>query len=466
MFAHKNSSFAAHFRDVQVEWLDVAMLCPYGGNPRTHSKKQVRQIAASIEQFGFTNPILIDGAGVVLAGHGRLEAAKLLGWPRVPSIRLETLNPAQCRAYVLADNKLAELAGWDESLLAIELQGLIEIDPTFELGVIGFEPHEIDLVIEGAHQEEPGDPLDDLLPASHRTAVSRLGDLWLLGPHRLLCGDATDAQCFEVLLGNEQAQMVFTDPPYNVPIGGHVSGLGAVQHREFVSASGEMSRSEFVSFLKSSLGNLARFSIDGSIHFICMDWRHMGEMLGAGTATYSEFKQLCCWVKDNGGMGSFYRSRHELVFVFKAGTSSHLNNFELGQHGRYRTNVWNYKGANSFGKNRTAELALHPTVKPVQMIADAIKDVSERNGIVLDCFAGSGSTLIAAQKTGRRARLLELDRLYVDTIIRRYQIYGHDDAVLAATGQTFAQVTAERASLASESEPLPSNTDGQGGSND
>ena len=286
-------------------------------------------------------------------------------------------------------------------------------------------------------------------------AISQPGDLWILGGHRLLCADATDSRSYEQLLGDERADMVFTDPPYNVPVAGHVSGLGAVKHREFVMASGEMTPREFTAFLSRSLGNLARYSVDGAIHFVCMDWRHMRELTEAGEAAYSELKNLIIWMKDNAGMGSFYRSRHELIFAFKAGTAAHVNNFGLGEGGRYRTNVWQYRGVNTFGKGRNAELALHPTVKPVAMIADAIKDVSRRGGIVLDAFGGSGTTLIAAHKTGRRARLLELDPLYVDTIIRRFEAYAHDDAVLAATGETFAAVSEARLSVAAETPQAP-----------
>jgi DNA modification methylase len=445
--------------NLQVHWLGVAGLQPYSCNPRTHSQKQIRQIAESIEAFGFTSPILIDDAGTVLAGHGRLEAAKLLGWAKVPCIRLEHLSAAQRRAYVLADNKLAELAGWDEDLLALELRGLVELDPSFDLRLTGFEAPEIDFLLDGSQSEVTGDLEDDRVPPLPDRSVSRQGDLWILGPHRLLCGDATHEASYAALMGDERAQMVFTDPPYNVPINGHVCGLGSVQHREFVNASGEMSPSQFVAFLKNSLGQAVRVCAEGAILFVCMDWRHMGEMLEAGTAVLSPLKQLIVWSKDNAGMGTFYRSKHELIFVFKNGEAAHVNNFELGQHGRYRTNVWSYKGVNSFGKTRQ-DLALHPTVKPVQMIADAIKDVSSRGGIVLDCFGGSGSTLIAAEKTGRRARLLELDPLYVDTIVRRYESYAHDEAVLAATGQTFAQVAEVRSREAGIS------TKPQGGSDD
>jgi DNA modification methylase len=332
----------------------------------------------------------------ILASHGRLEAAKLLKLERVPCVRLGRMTAEQKRAYVLADNKLALNAGWDEEILALELQSLLAVDLEFDIGITGFSIAEIDNLIEGLSPEDPGDPEDDRLPdLQEANVVSRPGDIWELGPHRVLCGNSLDRNSYEQLLGRERAQMVFTDPPYNVPIAGHVGGLGRIKHREFVMASGEMSGDEFTAFLRQAFENLAAFSIDGSIHFVCMDWRHMPETLAAGQSAYSELKNLCVWVKDNGGMGTFYRSRHELIFAFKNGTAPHLNSFELGQHGRYRTNVWQYRGANSLKTGRMDELVLHPTVKPVGMIADAIKDVSARDGIVLDAFGGSGSTLIA-----------------------------------------------------------------------
>lgn len=428
--------------DLMLEKIAITALRPWARNARTHSKKQINQLADSLRTFGFTNPVLIDDENTILAGHGRVEAARQLQMDRVPCIRLESMTPAQKRAYVLADNKLALNAGWDEELLAEELQHLLEIDLDFDIGVLGFSIPEIDNLIEGLNPEEVGDPLEDQLPlVEDGSAISRPGNIWQLGPHRLICGNALEAETYEKLLGRTKARMVFTDPPYNVVIDGNVGGLGAIKHREFAMASGEMSREEFTTFLKSAFRHLAAFSLDGSIHFICMDWRHMSEMLAAGEAVFNELKNLCVWAKDNGGMGTFYRSRHELVFAFKNGTAPHLNSFELGQHGRYRTNVWEYKGVNTLRAGRMEELALHPTVKPVAMIADAIKDVSKRNDVVLDPFGGSGSTLIASHKTGRRAYLAELDPIYVDRIVRRWEVYAKDDAILVETGETFAQVT-------------------------
>lgn len=429
-----------------IEQIDPDRLRPWPRNARTHSKKQVRQIADSIRTFGFTNPVLIDEDGTILAGHGRVAAAKLMGRATVPCLRLSEMTQAQKRAYVLADNKLALNAGWDEELLALELGVLLGTELEFDLGVTGFSIPEIDSLIEGLNPEEAGDPADEALPPDpDGPAVSQVGDLWQLGAHRVICGDALKADTYATLLGNERAQMVFTDPPYNVPIDGHVGGSGKTRHREFVMASGEMSQPEFTAFLTTALQQLAGHSVDGSIHFVCMDWRHMAELMAAGQVAYSELKNLIIWAKDNGGMGTFYRSRHELVFAFKSGTAPHINTFELGQHGRYRTNVWEYRGVNTLRNGRMDELALHPTVKPVAMIADAIKDVSQRNSIVLDAFGGSGSTLIAAHKTGRRARLIELDPVYVDRIIRRWQVFAGDDAILLATGQTFDAVAQDRA---------------------
>ncbi len=427
---------------LSVEYIPLGDLKPYGRNARTHSRKQVRQIADSIRAFGFTNPILIDSHNMILAGHGRVEAAALMAMATVPCVRIETMTPEQKRAYVLADNKLAMNAGWDEELLAEELKSLLEIDLDFDIGVTGFSIPEIDSLIEGLAPEEPGNPEEDRLPLiAHGPSVARQGDLWSLGSHRLLCGSALDPNTYLALMEGEEAQMVFTDPPYNVPILGHVGGSGAIRHREFVMGSGEMTSGEFTSFLERAFKNLAVHSIDGSIHFICMDWRHLAEMTVAANEVFGELKNLCVWVKDNAGMGTFYRSRHELVFAFKKGAAPHINNFELGQYGRYRTNVWQYKGVNTLRAGRLDELSLHPTVKPVAMIADAIKDVSKRNGIVLDPFGGSGSTLIAAHKTGRRGYLAELDPIYVDGIIRRWQQYAKDDAILSSSGETFNSVS-------------------------
>ncbi len=413
-------------------------LKPYARNARTHCKKQLKQIAASIERFGFTNPVLVSDDLEIIAGHGRVEAAKLLGLKTVPTIALSHLNATERRAYVLADNKLALNAGWDRDVLAIELQGLIDLD--FDVELTGFGIAEIDFIIDDAKSADPdqSDEPEDKIPVVTGPAVTRKGDVWQLGRHRLVCGDARSATDMATLMGNERADMVFTDPPYNVAIDGNVCGLGEVKHREFAMASGEMSRSEFTRFLTDSLGTMVSVMRDGAIAFVCMDWRHMGEMIEAGEAVFTELKNLVVWNKTNGGMGAFYRSKHELIFVFKAGAAPHTNSFGLGETGRYRTNVWDYAGISSIGANRAEELAMHPTVKPVALIADAIKDCSRRGEIILDAFGGSGSTLIAAEKTGRSARLIEYDPLYCDTIIRRWETLTGKSARLEATAENRA----------------------------
>ncbi len=443
----RNNSTCEHplLQDLKVENRAIPSLKAHARNARTHTKAQVRQIARSIQEFGFLNPILIDRDGGIIAGHGRVKAAEQLDYISVPTIRVDHLSAAQKRAYVIADNRLAELAGWDEALLALELQYLSDIDIDLDVTITGFETPEIDLMIEGLSPDEDSeaDYIPDLEPDS--PPLSQAGDLWRLGPHRLLCGDALKERSFDCLLAGQKAQMVITDPPYNVPIDGHVCGLGAIKHDDFQMASGEMNEFEFTNFLETVFRNLAGHSRYGSLHFVFMDWRHVGEMIAAGKATYSELKNLCVWAKTNGGMGSLYRSQHELVFVFKSGTGPHINNIELGRHGRYRTNLWTYAGVNSFGHSRDEALAMHPTVKPVALVADAILDCSERKGIILDAFAGSGTTLIAAERTGRRGYGIELDPHYCDVIIRRMGEVTGLEAIHAESGKTFSDLEAEHA---------------------
>jgi len=416
-------------------------LRPYPGNARTHSPKQIKQISRSIKHFGFNNPVLVDDDDQIIAGHGRVEAAKLLNMKTVPTVRLSHLSESEKRAYILADNRLAEKAGWDNEVLAIELQGLVDLG--FDVLLTGFEPAEVDIIIEGIGDES--EQPENLVPEeTSGPAVTRLGDVWMLGKHILVCGDSTDAATYKLLMDDDKAEFVFTDPPYNVKIDGNVSGLGRVKHGEFPMASGEMSESQFTAFLSNVYAPLCKYSTDGSIHQICMDWRHMREMLAAGDANYSELKNVCIWNKSNAGMGTFYRSKHEFVFVWKNGSAPHLNTFELGQHGRHRTNVWDYDGVNTMRAGRMEELAMHPTVKPVAMVADAIKDCSKRGSLVLDPFCGSGTILIAAEKTGRRARAIELDPKYVDVAIRRWEQYTGKTAVLAPMGETFDELAEAR----------------------
>ncbi len=428
---------AGHVPDILVVFRPVGQLTPNQQNARTHSKQQIHQIADSIRLFGFTNPILIDDMNRIIAGHGRHEAAKLLGMEEVPTIRLEHLTSDQLRAYILTDNRLAELAGWDRSILAIELQHLLTIDGNFDVTITGFEVPEIDLIL----QEAAGKPdQDDVFDVDEEApAISQPGDLWLLGKHRVLCDDAQQEPSYVALMVKRRAAMVFVDPPYNVAVDGHCCGKGAIKHREFVMAAGEMDEAEFITFLVKAMRLLSRYSASSSIHYICMDWRHITELLAAGKQIYDVLLNLCVWVKDNGGMGSFYRSRHELIFVFRNGKSAHRNNVQLGQYGRNRTNVWEFSGINTLSKQSEEGnlLALHPTVKPVALVADAILDCTERGGIVLDSFLGSGSTLIAAERVGRVCYGMEIDPLYVDTAIRRWQRHTGESAIRAITGERF-----------------------------
>ena len=412
-------------------------------NPRRHPRKQVEKIAASIQEFGFRVPILIERNGKVIAGHARTEAALLAGLDAVPVIICDDLTETQIRAFRIADNRLAELGGWTIEFLGEELQGLIDIQ--FDVDLTGFDTPQIDGILLEVQASKAPDPADIVPDISTEPPISRLGDTWKLGgKHLLVCGDALDAASYERALGGKKAQMVFTDPPYNVPIMGHVSGLGKAQHGEFVMASGEMNSQEYTTFLRAIAEQLTAFTTDGAISYICMDWRHAFELLRACRKTFSELKNICVWAKNNGGMGSLYRSQHELVFVFKNGTGAHINNVQLGKAGRWRSNVWNYAGANSFGAGRAEMLEMHPTVKPIAMVADAILDVSKRNGLVLDPFAGSGTTIMAAEKTGRRAAAIELDPHYVDICIRRFRKHVGLPVILADTGQTFEAIAALR----------------------
>jgi DNA modification methylase len=428
----------------QVEQVPVEELHLNPANVRKHSRKQIAQLGEIIKQVGFLVPIVADENRIVQAGNGRLLAARELGLRLVPVITVSGLDDAKRRAYVIADNKIAQGAGWDRRALAAELHDLtpLLLQEGLTIDLTGFEAGEIDGVFSDLVDQE-GDPID-VLPLCGDNSTSRVGDLWQLDRHQLYCGDAGKASDVRALMGRELAAMIFADPPYNVRIGATV-GRGRIKHREFAAASGEMSPSQFIAFLKNWMQLAAQFSFDGSIHYVCIDWRHLTEILAAGNDIYSELKNVVVWAKTNAGQGSFYRSQHEFIFVFKNGDGPHQNNIELGRHGRNRSNVWTYAGVNSFRAGRLDELTVHPTVKPVALVADAIRDCSRRGEIVLDPFMGSGTTILAAEKVGRRAYGLEIDPLYVDVAVKRWQDFTKRDAILKATGQTFDEVAAERA---------------------
>lgn len=421
----------------------ICELKTFEANARVHSKSQIRQIADSLQRFGFTNPVLISEEDEIVAGHGRVAAAKLLGWEEVPTLALAHLSATERRAYVIADNKLALNAGWDQAILAAELSALIELD--FDVSLTGFSAAEIDFTLDAAQEGAVTGSLapEDLIPERMGPVVTQRGDIWKLGRHLLICGDARSSDDFNSLLKGNVADIVFTDPPYNVPIDGHVCGLGRVRHREFAMAAGEMSTAEFQEFLRCTLANVAAHTRDGAIAYVCMDWRHVSELLLAGQEVFTELKNICVWNKSNGGMGTFYRSKHEFVFVFKNGTAPHTNNFGLGNGGRYRTNVWDYPGVSSISATRAEDLAMHPTVKPVALVADALRDCSRRGEVVLDPFAGSGTTLIAAESCGRLAHLIEFDPTYCDTIIQRFSALTGVQAIRLADNRKFDDIVDE-----------------------
>lgn len=433
--------------ELKIEYLALAEIRPDPSNPRLHGKRHVRQIAKSIEAFGFNAPILIDDEKQIVGGHGRHAAAVLLGLPRVPTICLGHLSPQQRRAYMVADNRLGDLSKWDGQVLAGIMLELAEADLSFDIEAAGFSVGEIDLMIATA-EGDAGDT-DGEIPGPG-PIITQLGDVWELGEHVVLAGSALEEANYPAIMGEDEADIVFSDPPYNVPIQGHVSGLGKIQHREFAQAVGEMSEEEFIRFLMTALALAKRFSRDGSLHYWAMDWRHQYELSVAARSVYDEQINLCVWAKTAAGMGSLYRSQHELFAVWRKGKARHRNNVELGRFGRSRSNVWSYPGANSFGRSSDEGnlLALHPTVKPVALVADAILDSTCRGDIVLDPFLGSGSTLIAAEKVGRRCRGIELDPAYVDTIIRRWQRWSGGLARRRSDGQLFDNLEAEAAERA------------------
>jgi DNA modification methylase len=424
---------------LNVKQTAISELLAHPQNARDHSKYQIRQIAKSIQVFGFNNPVLIDRKSRIIAGHARVEAAELVGMTHVPTITLDQLTEDQARAYMIADNRLAECAKWNKAMLTIEFQHLLTIDD-FDITVIGFEVPEIDLILK---DQETADIEEEVeLPANGQRAISQIGDLWLLGKHRIFCGDSLSDASYQILMGTKLAAAIVTDPPYNVRIDGHATGNGAIQHREFAMASGEMTDAEFRAFLKACVSLLVRYSAPQSVHYLCMDWRHIQALLAVGAEAYTDLLNLCVWVKNNAGLGSFYRSSHELIAVFRNGKKTHRNNVQLGKFGRNRTNVWQYPGVQTQAKQGDEGnlLALHPTVKPIAMIADAILDCTARGEIVLDAFLGSGTTLMATERVDRICYGIEIDPLYVDVAVQRWQKYTGESAIHAATGKSFDEI--------------------------
>ena len=426
---------------LSTEYVSVTALTPMPGTPRQHPKSQIRALTKSFTAFGQVLPILIDGESRIISGHAQWEVAKRLGMSEVMVIRIEYMADPQIKALMVALNRLSDLSRWDDAALRTVLLDLHELELDFDIEATGFNEIEIELRLEDLE----GEAVEDDIVVGAGATITRVGDLWQLGNHALLCASALEEASWIKLMGNDLAALVVTDPPFNVPIDGHVSGLGQHKHREFAMAAGEMSSEEFTGFLRTSMTHAHRWSQPGSVHYWAMDWRHVVEVASAGQAAYERFLNMAVWAKNQPGMGSFYRSQHELFFIFAKGGAPSRNNVQLGRFGRSRSNVWSYPSAASLA--RTAEegnpLAMHPTVKPLALISDILLDASIKGDIIVDPFAGSGTSLIAAEKLSRKARSIELDPAYCDTIIRRWQHWTGDVAVRVADGMPFPALEAE-----------------------
>lgn len=425
---------------------DIKTIHPNDKNARTHKKGQIMALSSMIKAVGFNSAIMVDGEGRILAGHARYAAALQLGMTHVPVIVLDALTEAQKRAFMLGDNQLATLSGWDRGILAEDFAYLNGELPS--LGItfadLGFAVGEVNAISEDRGNILGGDPAD-ALPKPAKVTVSETGQIWNLGPlgHRVLCGDARSVDEVLRLLAGALAAMCFVDKPYNVPVDGHIQGNGGIQHDEFAMASGEMSPAEFRAFAKVTDEVIRACMKEGGLIYSCIDWRSLPLFMEVGLEVFGSILNVIVWNKTNAGQGSFYRSQHELIALFKVGEGAHTNAIELGKHGRNRSNVWTYPGANTFRKGRMADLAAHPTVKPVAMVADAIRDCTLPGEIVLDTFLGSGTTLLAAEKVGRRCMGLEIEPKFVDVAIRRWQDFTGLDAICAETGRTFDEIAAE-----------------------
>lgn len=445
--------------NLEIKYRKILELKPYANSPRIHNRAKRQKLDKLLRRFGQIAPVIIDSEGSIVDGHLVVDLLKEIGKNEVATVEVHTNDPAEIRAIRLALNRVAQETKWDDARLKSEFQELLDIG--FDMSFTGFDQVEIDMTF--SIDEPTSGVTEDAPPAvdPEAVAVTRAGDLWVLGGNRVLCGDARDPAAMTRLFDGQSAQMVFADAPYNVKIVGNVSGLGANHHREFAMASGEMSSPQFTDFLADFLTTACTVLEDGAILFICMDWKHLPELFAATGRAGLTPMNLCVWAKTNAGMGTFYRSQHEMVLAAKKGTAPHINNFELGKKGRSRSNLWTYRGMNVPGKERDDLLKLHPTVKPVALVADTIKDVSHRGSIVLDSFLGSGTTLIAAEATGRRCFGIEFDPLYVDLIVRRWMDHTGGTAILVETGETFDQreEIAHRDAVATAQSPA-GNTDG------
>ena len=409
---------------------------------KKHGQAHIKKLAAGMDRSGNNVPLLVDEHLGLVSGYARLEAAKLLGLAQVPVIRIAHLSEEQLQLFRIFENKIAQESQFDEEALNLTFSELRLIDPELELTDSGFSIGEID-AIAGRERTKALNDLDDVTePDADYVPVSREGDLWQCGPHRIRCGDSSDPAVIEELVDGAPIQQIVVDPPYNLPTKAFSkSGL----HGNFAQGAGEMNNEAFVRFLQRFLLAAQPHLADGALIYAFMDWKHILELILAARGLQLEYKQLLVWAKASPGMGAFYRSSHELVGVFKYGRGPHRNNIQLGVYGRNRSNVLSYPGVMGSGGRKKA-VAMHPSVKNVALIADLILDASAPGEAILDSFGGSGTTLIAAHKVGRIAYLCELSPAFVDTAVRRFEALGEGPAIMSHTGQTFAQVAAERSS--------------------
>ena len=406
-----------------LQLVDINLIALKLKSLRKHSKKQLQKLKNAIIKVGYVNPILLDEKHNIIAGELRLLAAKELGFTQIPAIILENLTPEEADAISILDNRIAEDGEWNFGNLKEEIEKLMKFDITFEdLGFDTVDYDEIFLINDSDESKvHNSDNEDESWLDANIPPKVKFGDLWRLGDHFVYCGDSLLVRSFEILMQGELAQIVITDPPYNCKINGHVCGLGKTKHDEFAMASGEMTETEFAEFISKFMQHLIKFSIDGSLHYLFMDWAGLNTLLTQGKRHYTELKNIAVWNKLIGGMGALYRSQHEMIPIFKNGKAKHQNHIKLGKNGRYRTNIWDYPGIRATNPSSLELLKLHPAVKAVPMLHDILLDSSSKNDIVLDCFGGSGSTLLAAERCKRRARLIEISPRYVDVTIYRWE---------------------------------------------
>jgi DNA modification methylase len=429
--------------DLTPQLVRLAELKSQGRKTRKHNRKQRRKLMSNLGKFGQVLPILIDGRGRIVDGAALVEAAREMELTELWAVSLNSLSNSETRILRLALNRIQEDTEWDQEELKKEFGEILIDDPSVDLSDSGFDIQEIDVLLFG--DEAIIEALTpELLTELQEEPFIESGDLFRLDDHFILCGTALEGASFETLMQGILAAAVISDPPYNLSQS-EIGNKGAIQHDDFVMAAGEMSGAEFRTFLHTFLTLIAAHMKDGALAYIFMDWRHVSDIIETGKTVLGQLMNVIIWAKDNPGMGSFYRSQQEMLPVFRKGPGPHTNNIQLGKFGRNRSNVWNYPGASSFGSQAREALAGHPTPKPVQLVADAILDCTNRGGIVLDPFLGSGTTLLAAEQVGRRCRAIEIEPAYVVLACRRWEQITGEQAVHVATDLTLDELKQKRA---------------------